>query len=197
MSANYPKKNKPVKELSRRKFLGTVSAATAGFTIIPRHVMPGKGYQQPSDTVNIAGIGIGARGAADIRGLCDPEVPIVTPQRTSTGQPFSKEELAAREARMGTRPQGGQQPARVVSTPGQAQQNREPVKLANIYALCDVDTDFAAHIFKGYPKAKVYSDWRRMLEKEKSIDAVMIGTPDHNHAPIAAAFMRQKKACLC
>jgi len=32
-----------------------------------------------------------------------------------------------------------------------------------------------------------------MLEKEKSIDAVVIGTPDHNHAPIAAAFMRAKK----
>jgi len=46
---------------------------------------------------------------------------------------------------------------------------------------------------KGYPKAKVYTDWREMLEKEKSIDAVVIGTPDHNHAPIAAAFMRQKK----
>jgi predicted dehydrogenase len=187
MSKNYPEKNKTTKDLSRRKFLGTVSAATAGFTIIPRHVMPGKGYQQPSDTVNLAGIGIGARGAANLRGLCDPEVPIVNPQRTSTGQPLSKEEIAAREARMANRPQGGQQP------PQGGQQNREPVKLANIYALCDVDTDFAAHIFKGYPKAKVYSDWRQMLEKEKSIDAVMIGTPDHNHAPIAAAFMRQKK----
>lgn len=101
MSANNSKKNKPTKELSRRKFLGTVSAATAGFTIIPRHVMPGKGYQQPSDTVNVAGIGIGARGAADIRGLCDPDVPIVNPQRTSTGQPLSKEELAARGSQDG------------------------------------------------------------------------------------------------
>ena len=32
-----------------------------------------------------------------------------------------------------------------------------------------------------------------MLEKEKSIDAVVIATPDHNHAPIAAAFMRAEK----
>jgi predicted dehydrogenase len=175
------------KNLSRRKFLGTVGAASAGLTIIPRHVMPGKGYMQPSDTVNVAGIGIGARGAADIRGLCDPDVPIVNPQRTSTGQPLSAEEIAARAARMGNRPQGAGQP------PQGAQPAREPVKLANIYALCDVDTDFAAHIFKGYPKAKVYTDWRQMLEKEKSIDAVVIGTPDHNHAPIAAAFMREKK----
>ena len=190
-----PEKNKPSKDLSRRKFLGTVTAASAGFTIIPRHVMPGKGYQQPSDTVNVAGIGIGARGASNLRGLCDPDVPIVAPQRTSTGQPLSKEELAAREARMGNRPQQGAPGAQQQQQQQQQrpQQDRQPVKLANIYALCDVDTAFAAHIFKGYPKAKVYTDWRQMLEKEKSIDAVMIGTPDHNHAPIAAAFMRQKK----
>jgi predicted dehydrogenase len=184
MIKNEPMKNKPSKKFTRRNFLGTVGAATAGLTIIPRHVMPGKGHIQPSDLINVAGIGIGARGAADIRGICDPDVPIVTPQRTSTGQPLSKEELEARAARMANRPQGA---------PQRTQPAREPVKLANVYALCDVDTAFAAHIFKGYPKAKVYTDWRQMLEKEKSIDAVMIGTPDHNHAPIAAAFMRQKK----
>jgi len=186
MSKNDHENKKTSKSFSRRKFLGTVGAATAGITIIPRHVMPGKGYQQPSDTVNIAGIGIGARGASNLRGLCDPDVPIVNPQRTSTGQPLSKEEIAAREARMANRPQGAPQQQR-------PQEARAPVRLANIYALCDVDTGFAAHIFKGYPKAKVYTDWRRLLDKEKSIDAVMIGTPDHNHAPIAAAFMRQKK----
>jgi len=151
--------------------------------------MPGKGYQQPSDTVNVAGIGIGARGASNLRGLSDPDVPIVNPQRTSTGQPLSQAELDARAAR-----QPQQRPAQAGQPPQQqSQPAREPIRLANIYALCDVDTDFAAHIIKGYPKAKVYTDWRQMLEKEKSIDAVMIGTPDHNHAPIAAAFMREKK----
>jgi predicted dehydrogenase len=179
-------KNKNLKSVSRRKFLGTVTAASAGFTIIPRHVMPGNGIQQPSDMVNVAGIGIGARGASNLRGLSDPDVPIVNPQRTSTGQPLSKEELAARAARQ------TQQPAQAQAQ--QQQPARAPVRLANIYALCDVDTDFAAHIFKGYPKAKVYTDWRQMLDKEKNnIDAVMIGTPDHSHAPIAAAFMREKK----
>jgi len=48
-------------------------------------------------------------------------------------------------------------------------------------------------MFKSYPKAKIYADWREMLEKEPSIDAVMIGTPDHNHATIAAAFIKAKK----
>lgn len=185
MNSDNRKIRKSSGNLSRRTFLGTVGAATAGFTIIPRHVMPGNGIMQPSDTVNVAGIGIGARGAANLRGLCDPEVPIVTPPRTSTGQPLSKEELAARAARQQQMPQGQQQ---------QPQQQRDPIRLANIYALCDVDTGFAAHVIKGYPKAKVYTDWRQLLDKEKSsIDAVMIGTPDHTHAPIAAAFMREKK----
>jgi len=61
--------------------------------------MAGRGYLQPSDTVNVAGIGIGARGASNLRGLCDPDEAIVTPPRTSTGQPLSEEELAARAAR--------------------------------------------------------------------------------------------------
>jgi hypothetical protein len=74
MSKNEARKNKTTSGLSRRKFLGTVGAATAGLTIIPRNVMPGKGYLQPSDTINVAGIGIGGRGASDIRGLCDPDV---------------------------------------------------------------------------------------------------------------------------
>src|SRR4030065_1748058 len=96
--------------------------------------------------------------------------------------------------------QGGQRPG----APGRQADPNAPVqrgdaqggrviKLANIYALCDVDPNYAGHIIKGYPKAKVYSDWREMLDKEKSIDAVVVGTPDHNHAPIAAAFMRAKK----
>lgn len=178
------------KDLSRRKFIGKVGAATTGFMIVPRNVLGGRGYKAPSDMINVAGIGIGARGAADVRGIADPDVPIVSPARTNTGKPYSPQQIAEQEARALDRanrnPAGASQQRPARSTP-------PPRKLANIYALCDVDTTFAAHVFKGYPKAKVYTDWREMLDKEKSIDAVLIGTPDHNHAPIAAAFMRQKK----
>jgi predicted dehydrogenase len=188
MKKNNETNNEGSKDLSRRNFIGKVGAATAGFVVVPRNVLGGKGYKAPSDMINVAGIGIGARGAADIQGICDPDVAIVRPARTNTGQPYTDEQLAARAARAaqrpGDRPAGGQPPTQAV---------REPKKLANIYALCDVDTEFAAHVFKGYPKAKVYTDWREMLEKEKSIDAVVVGTPDHNHAPIAAAFMKEKK----
>jgi len=64
----------------------------------------------------------------------------------------------------------------------------------NIVALCDVDVGgYAAHTIKKYPKAKVYSDYRVMLDKQKDIDAVIVATPDHSHAVIAMAAMQRGK----
>ena len=184
------------KNLSRRSFLGTTTAAAAAFTIIPRHVMGGKGYTAASDMINVAGIGVGSQGGGDIQQICSPDVPIVRPQRNMNGTPMTAEQKAARDARFADMlkrnpPPGGQSTNSIVQMG--AAGNGNPIKLANIYALCDVDPNYAGYIFKGYPKAKIYSDWREMLDKEKSIDAVVIGTPDHNHAIIAAAFMRAKK----
>jgi predicted dehydrogenase len=195
MKKNNKTKKTGEKSLSRRKFVGQVGVATAAFTIIPRNVLGGQGFQSPSDMINVAGIGIGARGAADVRGVADPDVPIVSPARSSTGIPYTAEQLAAQAAQQAAR--AAQQATAAPAAAQPAQAAAAPRKLANIYALCDVDTDFAAHIFKGYPKAKVYTDWREMLDKDKSIDAVVIGTPDHNHAGIAAAAMRLKKHVYC
>ncbi len=66
-------------------------------------------------------------------------------------------------------------------------------EVANIVALCDVDQNYAAHTFKDHPKAKTYVDFRELLEKQKDIDACLIATPDHVHAPIAMAAMRAGK----
>ncbi|MBW6502465.1 MAG: Gfo/Idh/MocA family oxidoreductase, partial [Bacteroidales bacterium] len=189
-------KTRNSKTVSRRKFLGTVSAATAAFTIVPRHVIAGSGQKAPSDLINIAGIGIGAQGAGNLSNICDPEVQTARPQRTRTGQALSKGQIAAQEQARASQQQraaaAGQQ-ARPPQVAGGGAPQRPPRKLANIYALCDVDSDYAGYVFARYPRAKVYSDWREMLDKEPSIDGVMIATTDHNHAPIAAAFMKQKK----
>src|SRR6185295_7036622 len=56
----------------------------------------------------------------------------------------------------------------------------------NIAALCDVDSDTLNARHAKYPKANTYSDWRVMLEKEKTLDAVIVATPDHMHAMVAA-----------
>ena len=128
---NKPVKNSPI---SRRQLLGG-AAATAGFFIVPRGVLGGRGNQPPSEKLNIAGIGLGTMGSDNLR-ACDAE---------------------------------------------------------NIVALCDVDWDMAAITFKQYPKAKRYKDYRRMLDTEDNIDAVIVATPDHTHAVITAAAMKRGK----
>ena len=64
---------------------------------------------------------------------------------------------------------------------------------ANIVALCDVDWAKGAEGFKRFPKAKKYKDFRKMLDNEKSIEAVIVATPDHFHTVGAMAAMRRRK----
>ncbi|MCA9248914.1 MAG: Gfo/Idh/MocA family oxidoreductase, partial [Planctomycetales bacterium] len=67
----------------------------------------------------------------------------------------------------------------------------------NIVALCDVDHARASGTFKKFPGAKVYKDFRVMLEEQKDIDAVTVSTPDHCHAPAAVMAMRLGKHVYC
>ncbi|MHC4363172.1 MAG: Gfo/Idh/MocA family protein [Planctomycetota bacterium] len=80
---------------------------------------------------------------------------------------------------------------------GQGVRDLEQVSDENIVALCDVDEQRAAETFKLYPEAKVYRDFRRMLEKEKSIDAVIVTTPDHTHAVAAMMALKMGKHVYC
>lgn len=60
----------------------------------------------------------------------------------------------------------------------------------NVVSLCDVDVKTAQDTFLMFPRVKKYEDYRIMLdEKHKDIDAVVISTPDHMHAPMAMASM--------
>src|ERR1019366_1687626 len=80
---------------------------------------------------------------------------------------------------------------------GQGGVDLEQVNSQNIVALCDVDWDFADKTFKQYPAAKRYKDFRQMLDKEKSIDAVVVGTPDHNHAIVSITAIKMGKHVYC
>ena len=111
----------------------------AAATVVPRHVLGGPREIPPSEKVNVAGVGIGGMGGANVR-------------------------------------------------------NAES---QNIVALCDVDHNHAAGTIKRYPKAKLYVDYREMLDKQKDIDGVIIGTPDHTHAVISMAAMRAGKHVYC
>jgi len=67
----------------------------------------------------------------------------------------------------------------------------------NIVALCDVDSAHADGVFRRYPAAKVYRDYRRMLDQQKDIDAVVVATPDNLHAVVSAAAMKRGKHVYC
>ena len=67
---------------------------------------------------------------------------------------------------------------------------------ADIVALCDVDDNRGAKMFKAYPKAKRFKDYRVMLNKMgSSIDACTVSTPDHTHAVATSLVMRMGKHC--
>jgi predicted dehydrogenase len=55
--------------MSRRDFVETSAAALAAFTIVPRHVLGGRGFRAPSDTLNVACIGVGGMGRNDVQGM--------------------------------------------------------------------------------------------------------------------------------
>ena len=137
-------KNKDKKEnnsgFSRRSFIATSAAATAGLTILPSNVIAGLGHRAPSDKLNIAGVGVGGRGGGVIKS----------------------------------------------------------VREENIVALCDVDWKYSKGIFSEFPNAKKFWDWRVMLDKMgDSIDAVVVGTPDHTHAIVSINAMKLGKHVYC
>jgi predicted dehydrogenase len=61
-------------------------------------------------------------------------------------------------------------------------------------AIADVDLDRAAEMKKKFPDARVYQDWRQLLDKEAgNIDSVNVSTPDHMHAPIGMSALQLGK----
>jgi hypothetical protein len=128
---------------SRRHFFyGTLLAGAiprGGFGSVP--TLTALGYKSVLDKLNIAGVGVGGRGAQVLQPLAITD---------------------------------------------------------NIVALCDVNETYAAKTFAAYPQARKYVDFRKMLDAEnKNIDAVIIATPDHGHAPAALAAMQLGKHIYC
>jgi hypothetical protein len=66
----------------------------------------------------------------------------------------------------------------------------------NIVALCDVDSTVLDKRGEVYPKARKYSDLRKMIEKEK-LDGVSIAVPDHSHCYCSVWAMKHGLTCMC
>jgi len=68
----------------------------------------------------------------------------------------------------------------------------------NIVALCDIDDQRLGAKAEKFPGAKTYNDYRKLLdEMHRQIDAVVVSTPDHTHAPAAVRAMRLGKHVYC
>ncbi|MEA5128850.1 MAG: Gfo/Idh/MocA family oxidoreductase [Proteiniphilum sp.] len=81
---------------------------------------------------------------------------------------------------------------------GKGHPNLVGMNTENIIGLCDVDWKYADNCFKEFPQAKRYKDWRRMFDEiGKDIDGIMISTPDHTHAIIAAMALTMNKHVYC
>ena len=71
-------------------------------------------------------------------------------------------------------------------------------KKVDVVALCDIDENNLQEALKRYPNARLYRDWREMLEQEEdNIDSVNVSTPDHTHAAAAMTAIKKGKHTFC
>ena len=84
----------------------------------------------------------------------------------------------------------------IIGAGGRGAANTDGVKSENIVALADVNENHLEAASKRFPKAKRYVDWRKLLD-QKDLDAVVISTPDHHHAPACVAAMKRGKHVYC
>ena len=71
-------------------------------------------------------------------------------------------------------------------------------KRVQIVALCDVDVNTLDKAAKAVPGARLYSDWRELLQKEGDrIDSVNAAVPDHTHFSIAYSAIQRGKHVYC
>ena len=175
-------------DITRRKFVKTVAATGAAFTILPRHVL-GRGMQAPSDTVNVAAVGIGGRGGSDLAAVLSQNiVAICDVDETYLEKRFTsyKRQVSEPPSEGGGR---GNRPPRPLSPAQIAANQRRPAT--------DEMADLRKFVDGPMTKVPRYKDYREMLEKQKDIDAIIIATPDHMHAAIASAAMDLGKHVYC
>lgn len=84
----------------------------------------------------------------------------------------------------------------IIGSGGRGGANLNGVKAENIHTLCDINRNTLEGVQKRFKGAKTTTDWREVVSNPE-IDAVVISTADHHHAPAAIAAMRAGKHVYC
>jgi predicted dehydrogenase len=181
--------------VSRREFVTSAAGAAAAFMIVPRHVL-GHGFQAPSDTVNLASVGIGGMGGTNARNVMSQNIVAICDVDDTLLNGRLKEWTDAANAAPPAGRQGGQGGGggRQGGAPaGPTYQNFGASKLqqeANAkWTQPQSSETLKRFVNEQIPKLKKYRDYREMLDKQKDIDGIIVATPDHMHAVIASAAM--------
>ena len=175
------KKNK----ISRRKFVAGTTTTALSAMIVPRHVIGGVGYKAPSDTVNFALIGCGGQGKTDSGELVAGGQNMVALCDVDFG--YVDNEVAGLTRQRGPGGGGGFGGGRPGAPPPTPEQQALAAKRA------EERLAQAVKLQEAYKTAKRHTDFRKMLESQKDIDAVVVATPDHTHAVIGKAAMELGK----
>ncbi|HEY2344234.1 MAG TPA: Gfo/Idh/MocA family oxidoreductase, partial [Chthoniobacteraceae bacterium] len=86
---------------------------------------------------------------------------------------FAQSDKKVRHAAFGTSGQALQDITQIASHPD-----------VEVVAGCDVDERSTKKFREKFPNARIYADYRELLEKEKDLQSANVSTPDHMHAPI-------------
>lgn len=195
-----------MKDISRRDLLRGAAGSAAAFSIVPRHVL-GRGFVPPSDKVTIASIGLGRQGQVitmELLARPDTQIIAVCDCNESAMNYVEYGDNALLKAARKLLGSGYENWGADLSSPGEVQLThemrtsvgmggREPARRL-VDAYYGSRKSSASGAYKG---CNAYKDFRELLAKEKDLDAVYIATPDHWHAAITMAAMRQRKHVLC
>ncbi len=165
-------------EITRREFIGKAAVTGAAFTIVPRHVL-GRGFTPPSDMLNIACVGVGGMGRSNLINLSSQNIVALC----DVDWGYTDKNLSRLDTDASNLQNHIDHPTEGATATAPAVSAAEAAKMkARLDGILHLKNDLI-------PKAKRYSDYREMLEKQKDIDAVVVATPDHMHAPITLAAM--------
>jgi hypothetical protein len=173
------------KAMNRRKFIGTAAATAATITVVPRHVLGGPGFVAPSDKITVANIGCGTQGLREMPGLLqNPELQVVSVcdvnKFTTDYLDWSAEGIRNSIRQTLDDPNWG---SSYQGIPGGRDIGKEYV-----------EQYYGRNVPSGtYKGVSSYEDYRELLVKETDVDVVKIMTPDHHHAYLAIAAMKQGK----